>query len=523
MLKVLIVDDELIVRKGLRAYVNWKAYDMEVVSEAANGEQALEIINQQPIELVITDIRMPLVDGIELTRAVKENYPHITVILLTCYDDFSLVKEALDIGASGYVLKTELEDGSFESILKKTSKEWKKRQKEGEYYKRLEKEAENSRLLLREKQVQSMLEDPSSSIPDELDWIENGFVGIYFEFLCSPNSFVEVEKQFYAIASKDKGVFLPLDDYRAIGLFAREKEYSEMKRTTYEQEQCRKLFGKITKIAGEINIYYCASSTNDKAGHVLRSLKEKGAYHTFYNEFGHLLDVHSIPQQGISDPFAKMDWQELRQLTLMRDWARIKDICDELFSHLAIEKPPVEDVKKVVLEIILIITHGLQTNSNLLTLTWGSNRFDNIELAKKKRTYKQLIEWLYEGINELEDSRSVFIGGINSVISKAISYMERNYMLEITLEDVAEHVGLSKSYFSSRFKKITGENFIDYLISLRIKKAKQLLQETDLKILEVAEKVGFNDPRYFAKLFKRFEGVGPKQFQESVHLYDAYK
>src|SRR5690625_1398196 len=124
MLKVLLVDDEFIVRQGLKALVNWEEYGMKVIADTANGESELEKMNQKSFDIVITDIRMAIIDGIELTRIIMERYPGTKVILLTCYSDFEFVKEALDLGASGYLLKTDMEDGHLEKTLMKIKKEF---------------------------------------------------------------------------------------------------------------------------------------------------------------------------------------------------------------------------------------------------------------------------------------------------------------------------------------------------------------------------------------------------------------
>jgi two-component system response regulator YesN len=156
---------------------------------------------------------------------------------------------------------------------------------------------------------------------------------------------------------------------------------------------------------------------------------------------------------------------------------------------------------------------GLQLNSNIFEPVWGNNKFEYIDKVKEKRTLVELIDMLNEGINDFEENRSLFIG-VSKFMSRALEYIELNYYKDITLDDLSNHVGLSKSYLSSTFKKVVGDNFIDYLIQHRLNKAKQLLEQTDLKISEIAGKIGFNDPKYFAKLFKRLYGITPTEFRE---------
>jgi two-component system response regulator YesN len=523
MMRVLLVDDELIVRAGLKAIVNWKECAMEVVAEASNGQNALKIIEEQPIDVVISDIRMPIVDGIELTRRVREKYPKTKMILLTCYNDFKYVQEALEIGASGYVLKTDMEDGSLEKILQKVRKEWEQENVKKEDYQSLQWKAEQSIPLLREKYIKSLLEKNDAYTQEQcialgLQWLNQPHRLLLLEFESPQISTLnKIQQFFYQLTGEEEAFIFQWDEYSFLGLVKQPGENSQNRILLWDYQFTHQLFSSMKAFFENVNLYYCQLFDRRQIRFSFSRLVQVMEYYTFYEGFGHPLDAGSLIIQEDTDGMGSIDWQVFKQLTIIRNWSEIKEKCCEMFKHFNKNRYPVEYVKRCTIEMIGIITDVLQSNGSLITTNWGSNKLDYVERVKETKTILKLADFLFQGIHALEESRLMFIGG-NRVIEKAVEYIERNYYKEITLDDLSNYVGLSKSYLSSYFKKVTGGNFIDYLIHLRIEKAKQLFRQTDLKTFEVAEKVGIQDPKYFTKLFKRIEGISPKTFKDIMGL-----
>jgi len=127
MIKACIVDDEKLVRKGIITIMPWEKFSIEVVAEASNGVRALEIMSEQPIDLLFTDLNMPEMDGMQLIREVKEKYPNVQIVILTCHPEFEYVQEALRLGAIDYILKTQLENDLMEDVLQQIVKRYDKR------------------------------------------------------------------------------------------------------------------------------------------------------------------------------------------------------------------------------------------------------------------------------------------------------------------------------------------------------------------------------------------------------------
>lgn len=522
MLKVLLVDDEFIVRQGLKTLVNWEKYGMSVAAEAANGKNALDWLKQEDFQVVITDIRMPVVDGIELTRMITERYPGTKVILLTCYSDFEYVQEALELGASGYLLKTEMEDGHLEKTLLKIKQEIEEEKAKEETLKEAQKKVETSIQVLRENYVRSVLEN------DEGMDVERGCEHVGLQFLnrrhmiwrieferMNDQMKKEVERIFQAIFAEDEAFILQLEAYEFLAFSTYPSENSQYKIYAWEQMITHECFSRLSKI-GHVNVYYDSAEGIGELPKKYRKISQVGQFYTFYHGFDFLVDVKDVPKPRSANLIEKVDWNKIKEKIIARDWFALKEKCQAVFQMVSRQSCSVQSVKLLVIETIVIIVNELSVNHPLIK-PWGKNKFDYIDKAKEKRTFEQLIQWLYDGIDELEKHQSMLIAGPNHIIRNALKYIEKNYNREITLDELSRHVGLSKCYLSTTFKKMTGQSFTDYVNHLRIEKAKQLFMQIDLKVFEVAEKVGFKDPKYFTKLFKNIEGVSPKHFMQKKY------
>lgn len=512
--KVLIVDDELIVRKGLKALINWDEYDMEVTYEATNGEDAFSIINNHEIDVLITDIRMPLMNGIELTRKVKENFQRIKVILLTCYNDFEFVQEALQLGASGYLLKTDLEDGNLEKLLLKISNEIKNEKMNLETYNELKIKAKKSTLLIQENQVKSILDGTPPEeiqIDNELKWLNKPFLLIKIilgQLDCSINNL----KKYFNLSFKDESLVFQLDAQSLYAIISIPKKNSKMLVLQWQELVINQISSKLKEVSAELSIYYCKCDNINSLYAKHELLIDNSNRHWFYYGYGVVLNIEHLSWSLHSQP-NPINIRQLNELTILRNWEKVKNICDESFESYALMCLDPENVKINVITMVETIMISLQSNSNLFSTRWGNNSIDYKERVKNILFFKDLKEWFYQGIGDLEQNRVLFMGGINNVVLQAISFIEKNYFKEITLDDLSAEVGLSQSYLSTIFKKVTGKSFIEYLNDLRIEKAKQLFNTSNLKVFEVAYKVGYNDPKYFSKQFKRITGVSPNSYK----------
>lgn len=513
--KVLIVDDELIVRKGLKALINWGEYDMDVAFEATNGEDAFQILKNNEIDVLITDIRMPLMDGIELTRKVKEKFQEIKVLLLTCYNDFEFVQEALQLGASGYLLKTDLEDGNLEKQLLKISNEIKNEKKRRESYRDLKLKAKKSSLLIQENQVKSILNGNLSKenlYDNELKWLTKPFLLLKVIVGHLDYQIDKLRDSISTLFKDDLSLTFQLEPQTLYIIISLPKKTSQMLILQWQEIVINQISAILKKLSNEQSIYYSRCDNIHSLYDKYQLLLRNSNRHWFYYGYGTVLNVEHLSWE-LHPEVHPINFRELNESAVLRNWEKVKIISKDSFEIYESLYLDVETVKSNVITMVETIMIALNSNSNLFSSSWGKNIIDYKEKVNKISFFKDLKDWYYQGIEDLEKNRILFMGGINQVVMQAVSFIETNYFKEITLDELSAEVGLSQSYLSTIFKKVTGKSFIEYLNDLRIEKAKQLFHTSNLKVFEVASKVGFNDPKYFSKQFKRITGITPNEYK----------
>jgi len=372
MIKVLIADDELIVRKGLMATVDWGKFSMEVIADAPNGQRAWELFLEHSPEVVITDIVMPELTGIELAKKIKQSAPATKILLLSCHRDFEYAQEGMNIGASGYILKTAFQDQQFE-----------------EYLGRFESELTS----VDEQNPQ----DPSCLTKE------------FYEWLCDfDNSFPElVEEQFQLDWKWMQDSFFI---YLISGLTSYEFLHKSFEDRTFAKIPC-----------GQDQAFVFIPGS---AGQQFERL---------------LVEARSV------DPSIR--WRINGPNQGMSEWL---DGVSKLYRQLKFEKQ-----FKFSLE------------------DWP---------FPIQKAVKMIIQHLDESLS------STFIAG---------------------------EVGLSRSHFSTMFKKTVGESFITFTEKIKIQAACDLLETTTLPLQEVGEKIGIQDGKYFSKWFKKCKGQTPSDYRQN--------
>jgi two-component system, response regulator YesN len=389
MYKVLIVDDEPVIRFGLKASVDWEAEGLYLIGDYPNGEEALKAIESVQPDILITDIKMPLMDGITLMKHAIERYPHIKVILVSSYNDFEYVREGLRLGAVDYILKPTLEPEDFLQLLRNTIK---KLHEEKNIESKLS-QIEDSNLSEERRRIENEIkrvilsEEKQLIIENFPQWLQNDFIFVYMEM----NQVVRVEME------------------------------HDLLYKTYILDEIQTLF-----------------------------------YRKIRN--------------GISFSIG-----DTKMLFLIEKYKQEFEI--------------VESLKKLIED---------ETN---FRFAFSYLTVSNITLIGK--SFLQL----QQAINKKSLSTD------NEIIDKALDFIHQHYTEEMTLRRIGEYVHISRNYFSIIFKRHLDKNFIDYVIELRVNKAKELLAQTSLKIYEVAEKSGFRDVKYFSKAFKRLTGLSPVDYR----------
>jgi two-component system response regulator YesN len=453
LIRVLIVDDDKLVRKGLISSMPWRDFGMEVVGEANNGENALKIMEDHPVDLLMTDLAMPIMSGIELMRIVRRQYPSVEIVVLSMHQDFEYVQEALRLGAIDYIAKFQLEREQFESVLGRIvqlleRKEGWKAGKEAGHPKE-EAPADEVYVLYSLSQGEDEAHPPetvpaSAAEADAGVWYWNASGADGSEPQAPPPHSALV--RIVGLGGMDRGALLQLiRTYRKNELFYDYDPYGPI-RTLYAAE--------------------AAARTKANAGVDTRGFAARWEAADWINE---------------DDAYREMI-RELKQLRLppvrlARMFYSLTDEWNRLYQPLLREPIVIEDFFP----------------------SW--HRFE---------------EWLNEVRGRIREAgaKPQFSPEIRSSIVKAVNLVQQSLGEPITAADIAQRVNMSISYFSQCFKQYTGQSFTDYVRDLRMERAKKYLKSTTRTIQWIAEQIGYQDEKYFSRLFREHAGVLPSEYRQ---------
>lgn len=524
MYKVLIVDDEMLVRIGIKSLLNWQELGFEIVGEASNGELAYEKYLALKPDVVITDIKMPKKDGLWLAEQIKADNSRVEIIFLTCFDDFTYAKEAIRLQISDYILKAEMEEKELQDILIQSKK------KLDQEYQRNE-DRESPRLLARKQQqyLLSLLLSSSRTIDlvkDEfikvgVRWNSQQYCFIQFDFHGSLKEQLHSRDQIASILSacmelidhvfrQDEGDCYAKQFGKSITCLIQGKCLTEIKlmqAMEYLRESMKQYFG--------INFKSAATpiTTTIEAIREYQEWLFKVSDYLFWQDEGtHLTKREYSGEQG--SKFSYSD-QLIREVCL----GLAGDGQLGLDSFIKVLEPQMRRSSSSSFEIKLETTHFINDVMKHMDMyLQEENNFATFQKqlmdAEGGRSFIAVLKAWYEKLAK-EIAREQQEGS-DILIKKSIRYLEAYYDQKITLESLAGYVGLSKYYFSVLFKRSQTINFSTYLTQLRIEKAKELLRKPRARISEIYAQVGFNDPQYFSKIFKKYTQMTISEYRNKM-------
>ncbi|WNB92365.1 response regulator [Bacillus sp. NEB1478] len=513
MYKVMIVDDEPVIRNGLKASIPWDREPFELTGAFANGKEALAYFEEQRPDILITDIKMPIMDGIELAREALQIHPSLKIIFVSSYSDFDYVREGLKIGAVDYLLKPTLEPEDLVNLLKKCThlieQEQKIQQNLDEYkqnqqgYHRKELE-QKLKLLFTSKQYEY----------DEAEW-NTSFPDGYTVCYGSLNNKKDLEE-------KKGDLYLSMKSEEAAETFYRHFDEGVMfslynadvvLTMPYSSEMKSQLHHIKNELENETEItlsmgYQSGECMNEFQTCFLQA-KEACDYHFYHpdhDEIYHFENKFEINQE--KNNFSILFKEAMNE----SDETRINMLQEQWLKDWEAGTRPPEDIKREAGE---LLSSRFQRKVDIPLL------MQKVDELAQTESLAEMKELLFRTIVEWEEGYHISFDSLTShqqLMEKAIHYIQQHYTSEITLQKIADYTFISKNYFSILFKKYMNQNFLDYVISLRIKKAEELLGNTSLKVYEVAYKSGFNDVKYFSKLFKKLTGYSPVDYREKAQM-----
>lgn len=536
MYKLLIVEDERLIRERLKFLIKTVKLPLELVGEAKNGEEALALILEHHPDIVITDVRMPVMDGIELVKKSKLTYEAVRFIIISGYADFNYAREALSAGVIDYILKPVESIGLFNSLQKACSEidRIKKTNMELKIKKELEvKNAGHELENILDELVFSDEADLKSSknLIRYCPELEKGWYALIIFHISHPKTFESKFKEddFNLIRFSIDNIIREICSDKKAVVFKNIRDKAEiivLCHAATEQavlHECKALasycFIQVDKFL------HFALTIGVSSGHnSLFKLSEGYRQAKFALVQRFTKGSNKIFNYGEVIPGCKYNYDfepKLRTLDICLQnmnshdsLKSLKYIICSIFSNIDLQGANVEDIKLLFGEVIKKIVAFCKyrdINANLF-INEGAIRGDIISSFGNSSDIVDYIYLLIEKILQIE--KTTFLG-IKQLVHETERYIKAHFYEEISLNVIAEKNHVDLKHLSKVFKSIAGLPFSDYLMEIRLKRARELLVTTDMEIQEIAKSVGYSDHQYFHRLFKKKMSVTPNQFRMS--------
>ena len=503
MMKILLVDDEREEREGIKYLIQKYEYPLEIV-EASNGLKALEYIRTYPIDILFTDIKMPKMDGLELSKIVCEYNPKIRIIIFSAYGEFEYAKMALEANAVNYLLKP-IELDEFQSVISNTITEI---ENEWEQEKKAELESYSSRknLLYRVFTSTESFDNERESVREYLFQNEKSRVcPINVEFM--DNFYEEKEEAFLNIVEMYLG-----KDTEYINLFQSEsyllvRNPKYMKREELEV-QLMKMIRDVRQLTqNELSIIVGQPQTEVEG--FLAQLK----------------DIHEIRNEllGFADSIIWADRDNVKEHYVL-DVEAIKKqllLAVELNNKTLVEKYSLQLTEAIVRNNVMSRIYVQNMFYSIIYAVYEKNPameqekvIQSVDSLFQMKSANKIIETFPVILKQMLEAAPKHDVDESYITQKIKNLVEKEYMNDISLNYVAESVNLAPTYVSYIFKRETGQTLVKYITDVKMAKAKILLEEGNMKVIGVARACGYDNQPYFNRLFKNYFGITPKQFRE---------
>lgn len=536
MYKLVIIEDELMVRRNIIRKIEWNKYGFEVAGQAENGKEGLEVIEAVNPHVVITDIEMPFMNGLELSAIVREKYPSIKVVLLTGFDEFKYAQQAIKLNVMEYILKP-LSSENLIKVLMRIKALIDEEVEKMEDIATLKEYYQQSLPVMRMSFLNSLVTYKLDKV-EILDKCKNLDIDLqgdkYIVSVISIDRKTVAETKFcekdeelirFAVLNTTEeicekyksGIPFYHDAYVVIIFSYREVNEKDARDKLYKSlEEIRQNIEKYMKFTVTIGIGTLCSELAELSSSFKSAVAALG--------YRFVLGNNRIIYIGDLEPesFSKIVFDDKKEQLLSSGIKTgqkedVEKAVEDIFKQISGEKSSFNDYQVYLLEVLSVIikiTKGLNidtkevfgANSNLFTDT-----FQFTSVSEVKEWVKELCNKI---MNHVSDRR---VNSCKLFVEKAKTYILEHYNNGgLSLNDVSNYLHISPNYFGSIFKNETGETFVNFLLKVRMEKAKDLICTSDMKNFEIADKVGYVDQHYFSYCFKKYYNCSPNEFRHSL-------
>ena len=531
-IKVFLVEDEVIIRSGVKKSINWEQEGYEFVGEASDGELAYPMILKEKPDILITDIRMPFMDGLELSRLVKKELPDIKILILSGYDEFEYAKKAIKIGVTEYLLKP-ISAAKLTEVLNAVAETIRQENEEKNlletYFAEMRENTERDKMRLFEKLLMGDLSMGEILEAGERFGMNLGascYKIVLFKILANLENHVYAEQMVDACSSVEQaasmmeGVYVfqrGVEGWAFLLTAQDEKSMEESAKILYQNlKQAMKNYTQLEYFGG-------IGSTVPRIRSLKQSFREadRAFAARFVEEANQIISQKEFEKSQMEEG---LKMQGVVQIGKSREMLQkflsngtreeVKAFSDAYISRIEEENIRSTMVRQyVVIDVCIVILSFCERISSANRLQEEAEELQ--KMMQKIHSLSEIKKYVVRLLNEAIELRDAESGRrYSDLIAAAKKEIENHYMTEeISLNTVAISVGMSPSYFSSIFSKEAGKTFVEYLTEVRIEKAKEFLMCSSMKTSEIGYEVGYKDPHYFSYIFKKVQGCSSKEYR----------
>lgn len=486
------MDDERIIREGLKSTVDWKFFDCQVVGEAKNGSEGIEKAKELNPDLIIADIKMPKLDGLEMAEKIQEFNKECKFIIITGYGDFEYAKRAIKLDAVDFIQKP-IDDNELLQAVEKASS-------------RITNERKSNKFVLERYLLDAMRGDINSkSIIEESLELNHGIEKKYQIVLLQINDLEHInkanlEKELYGYI---KGFYHLIQCHENI--FAVLMEPVEEKKLRDSLELMVSQENKISN--GTITVGVSENGSIRELQEIYEESK-KALKNKLYTGEGSVNFYHEVNRNH------EVTWNEilkkemdLRLMLKTLNESQVEGVLKDIYKYMLDNYADLESARQVTIDLVHIVNSFKRKNGIEVAQV-----YKDYERVRREDTIEKMESFIIEfSLDSVEEVGQINTRSLDDGLSKVVEYINGHFTEDLSLRSFAKELYLSEGYLSKRLKEILGMSYSEYITFLRIEKSVELLKSGQYKVSDVARMVGYSDYRYFSRVFKRQLGFLPSE------------
>lgn len=532
MLKVLIIDDETLIRRGLQEIIDWGDLGFQIAGEASDGELGLELIQSVKPEVVVTDIKMPYMDGLQMIDACCLEGVKTRYIILSGYDEFDYAKKAMKNGVMHYLLKP-VSQKELIQVLLQIREEIESEEQNTVYLQTLEKKLQENYEILREKFIHDLVTAKLSMrqlVEKDLEYYQIKFDSRYFAIILFEADNRSEDTTYSENSEKDRQKLRMIICDTAAKVLKR--HHLEFVFSGYEdevifavnsvgaQELERGVLKEVSIMVRNVTEHSISAGVSSTAVGinklpVLYRQAQAALKYKLFEGDGSILFYSDMDNSYKAKYFFPYDKAKLLIYSVIDcDKEKAIVILDSIVEEVDSRKDlSPHHIYRMFTEILFLLRKALDEAGVNIEQIEKEDVLSS-QVITSKRTLEELRVWINGIINNTVNYLQKRLSNTtNENIDKIILFIRTHYAEDITLETISKRFYIEPTYFSKLFKKATGQTYLTYLTEIRIQRACELLRNPDTKVYEIAEKVGYEDQRYFSQIFRKYTKMTPTEYK----------